>query len=254
MSTVETAPGVAPEIAIDPVCGMKVKVAGARNTAVHEGRTFYFCNPKCLAKFTAEPGRYLRPAEAVARPEPPAKPGAIYTCPMHPEVRQAGPGSCPSCGMALEPAEITLDEGPNEELLDMTRRFWVGLAFALPVVALEMGAHLFDLHALVSAKRSAWLQMAFATPVVLWAGWPLLQRGAQSLANRALNMFTLIALGVLTAWAYSMATTLAPGLFPGGRPPVYFESAAAIVVLALDRKSTRLNSSHVSESRMPSSA
>ena len=165
-----TPPGIAPGTAIDPVCGMKVKMEGAKNTTVHDGTTYYFCNPKCLAKFTAEPLRYLNPAEAA--PPAPAKPGAIYTCPMHPEIRQVGPGSCPICGMALEPAEISLDSGPNEELQDMTRRFWIGLIIALPVVALEMGSHLVDLHAIVSPQMSAWLQMAFASPVVLWAGWP----------------------------------------------------------------------------------
>src|ERR1700744_6544124 len=121
---------IAPEIAIDPVCGMKVKVATAKNVTQHEGHTYYFCNPKCLAKFTAEPERYLKPAEVAEAPAPP--PGTIFTCPMHPEVRQVGPGSCPICGMALEPAEVTLDQGPNGELLDMTRRLWIGGGLALP--------------------------------------------------------------------------------------------------------------------------
>ena len=209
------------EIAIDPVCGMKVKVAGAKNVTEHAGHAYYFCNPKCLTRFVAEPARYLAPPET--RPAaPPAAPGTIFTCPMHPEVRQVGPGGCPICGMALEPAEVTLDEGPNEELLDMTRRLWIGGALALPVVALDMGGHLFGLHS------SAWIQLLFATPVVLWAGWPFLLRGAQSLRTRHLNMFTLIALGTGTAWLYSLvATVLAPAL------PVYFEAASVIVVLAL---------------------
>ncbi len=231
------APAIAPGTAIDPVCGMKVKIEGAKNTTVHDGTTYYFCNPKCLAKFTAEPLRYLKPAEAA--PAQPVQPGAIYTCPMHPEIRQVGPGSCPICGMALEPAEISLDSGPNEELIDMSRRFWIGLVIALPVVALEMGSHLVDLHAIVSLQISAWLQMALATPVVLWAGWPFFVRGAQSLASRNLNMFTLIAIGTGAAWLYSMAATLAPGLFPAalrdghGSVPVYFEASAVIVVLVL---------------------
>ena len=216
---------------------MKVKMEGAKNTTVHDGTTYYFCNPKCLAKFTAEPLRYLNPAEAA--PPAPAKPGAIHTCPMHPEIRQVGPGSCPICGMALEPAEISLDSGPNEELQDMTRRFWIGLIIALPVVALEMGSHLVDLHAIVSPQMSAWLQMAFASPVVLWAGWPFFVRGAQSIARRTLNMFTLIAIGTGAAWLYSMIATLAPGLFPAalrdghGSVPVYFEASAVVVVLVL---------------------
>ena len=208
------------DTAIDPVCGMKVKIAGAKNTTVHEGRPYYFCNPRCLAKFSAGPARYLRPEETP--PPQPVAPGATFTCPMHPEVRQIGPGSCPICGMALEPEEISLDQGPNEELADMTRRLWIGGALALPVVALDMGGHFFALpHTL-----SSWIELLFATPVVLWAGWPFFVRGAQSVARRSLNMFTLIALGTGTAWLYSVvATTI-------GRP-VYFESATVIIVLTL---------------------
>src|SRR5476649_386501 len=192
------------EIAIDPVCGMKVTVAGAKNVTVHDGRPYYFCGSKCLAKFTADPARYLKPVEE--RPAPPASAsGTIFTCPMHPEIRQVGPGSCPICGMALEPAEVSLDQGPNEELLDMTRRFWIGGALALPVVALDMGGHLLGLHLL----HAAWIELLFATPVVLWAGWPLLMRGVQSIQRRALNMFTLIALGTGTAWLYSLVATMA---------------------------------------------
>ena len=224
----------APRTTIDPVCGMKVKIAGASHTGLHAGHTHYFCSSRCLAKFTAEPDRYLAPAPAKAAPV-----GTIFTCPMHPQVRQVGPGSCPICGMALEPAEASLEQGPNEELIDMTRRFWVGLAITLPVVGLEMGGHLFDLHALVSPQMSAWLQLIFATPVVLWAGWPFFVRGVQSIARRALNMFTLIAIGTGAAWLYSIAATLAPDLFPRsfrdmhGVVPVYFEAASVIVVLVL---------------------
>ena len=167
------------ERATDPVCGMKVKIAGAKNTAVHEGQTYFFCNPKCLQKFTSEPDRYLKPAEAA--PATPVPAGTIYTCPMHPEIRQVGPGSCPICGMALEPAEASLDHGPNEELLDMTRRLWIGLVLSLPVVAMEMGGHLTNLHMLLGQKTSNWLQFALATPVVLWGGWPFFVRGWQSL-------------------------------------------------------------------------
>jgi Cu+-exporting ATPase len=209
-------------IAIDPVCGMQVKVAGAKHTAQHHGHTHYFCNPKCLAKFSAEPARYLKPAEVVERPAPPAAPGTIYTCPMHPEVRQHGPGSCPICGMALEPEAPTLDQGPNEELTDFTRRLWIGGALTVPVVVLDMGGHVLP----IPHMLSAWIQLLFATPVVLWAGWPFFVRGAQSVARMAFNMFTLIALGTGTAFLYSIVAT------PLGRP-VYFESAAVIIVLVL---------------------
>ncbi len=230
------APVQDPAIAIDPVCGMKVKIEGAKNTTVHEGQTYYFCNPKCLQKFTAEPARYLKPEQAAA---PPVAPGTIFTCPMHPEIRQVGPGSCPICGMALEPAEISLDDGPNEELLDMQRRLWIGGALAVPLVALDMGGHLFGLHGLLPHGLMPWLMLALATPVVLWAGWPFFVRGWQSVRTGHLNMFTLIALGTGVAWAYSVVATVAPGLFPmgvraaDGTVPVYFEPAAVIVVLVL---------------------
>ncbi len=206
------------EFATDPVCGMKVKTAAARDTAQHAGHTYYFCSPKCQTKFTAEPARYLEPAEAVARPT--AAPGTIFTCPMHPEIRKVGPGSCPICGMALEPADASLEHGPNEELADMTRRLWIGGALAVPVVALDMGGHFINFH-------SNWVELLFATPVVLWAGWPFFVRGVQSVMRRALNMFTLIALGTGTAWLYSVAATIT------GRGDVYFESAAVIIVLVL---------------------
>jgi Cu+-exporting ATPase len=206
------------EFATDPVCGMKVKVAAARHTAQHAGYTHYFCRPTCLDKFTAEPARYLTLAEAAT--QAPAAPGTIFTCPMHPEIRQVGPGSCPICGMALEPAEASLEQGPNEELADMTRRLWIGGALAVPVVALDMGGHFINFH-------SNWVELLFATPVVLWAGWPFFVRGVQSVMRRALNMFTLIALGTGTAWLYSVAATIM------GRGDVYFESAAVIIVLVL---------------------
>ena len=207
------------EIAIDPVCGMKVKVATAKNTTLHAGHTHYFCNPKCLVKFTGDPDKYLKPQPAEAVP-PPAPPGTIFTCPMHPEVRQVGPGSCPLCGMGLEPAEITLGQGPNKELIDMTRRLWIGGALSLPVVALDMGGHVLNIY-------SSWIELLFATPVVLWAGWPFFARGVQSVQRRALNMFTLIALGTGTAWLYSVVATIT------GASSVYFESAALIIVLTL---------------------
>lgn len=187
-------------------------------------------------KFLADPERYLDPAAAKAEPVPE---GTIYTCPMHPEIRQVGPGSCPICGMALEPVLVSLDAGPNEELIDMTRRFWIGLVLTLPVFVLEMGGHLLGLDHLISQRTSNWIQMLLATPVVLWAGWPFFQRGWQSLVNRRLNMFTLIAMGTGAAWVYSMVATLAPGIFPDqfrqadGSVAVYFEAAAVITVLVL---------------------
>jgi Cu+-exporting ATPase len=238
----DRAPETSPETAIDPVCGMTVKIDGAKHVTTHEGQTYYFCNTKCLAKFTAAPAQYLTPAEQRPAP-PPAAAGATYTCPMHPEIRQVGPGSCPLCGMALEPAEVTLDQGPNQELADMTRRLWIGGALALPVVALDMGGHigghLFDLHALLPPSVIGWIELILASPVVLWAGWPFLVRGVQSVGRRALNMFTLIALGTGASWLYSTVATVAPGLFPpsfrtaDGSVPVYFEAASVIVVLVL---------------------
>ncbi|HYD08365.1 MAG TPA: HAD-IC family P-type ATPase, partial [Reyranella sp.] len=227
----------APETAIDPVCGMTVKIDGARHTAVHDGHPFYFCSARCLAKFTAEPARYLEPAARAPEPELPA--GTIYTCPMHPEVRQAGPGNCPICGMALEPELMSAEAGPNHELIDMQRRFWIALVLAAPVFALEMGGHLTGLTEMLGARLSGWIQFALATPVVLWAGWPFFERGWQSLRTRNLNMFTLIAMGTGVAWLYSVVALLAPGLFPpafrghDGVVPVYFEAAAVITVLVL---------------------
>ena len=229
-------PHGADRTATDPVCGMTVKIATAKHTTVHDGKTYYFCSPKCLRKFTAEPLRYLKPAET---PRAPVAPGTIFTCPMHPEIRRVGPGSCPICGMALEPAEVSLDDGPSEELTDMTRRLWVGLVLAVPVVILEMGGHLTGLHMLIGQKLSGWLQFALATPVVLWAGWPFFLRGWQSLKTRNLNMFTLIAMGTGVAWAYSVVAIALPGLFPpafrgaDGTVAVYFEAAAVITVLVL---------------------
>jgi Cu+-exporting ATPase len=229
--------GAAEAVAIDPVCGMKVAVAGAKNTAIHDGRTYYFCSPRCLAKFTAQPDSYLKPAEPA--PAAPVAAGTVYTCPMHPQIRQVGPGSCPICGMALEPEVASADSGPNHELIDMTRRFWIGLVLAVPVMALEMGGHLTNLHMLLGPTLSNWLQFALATPVVLWAGWPFFVRGWQSLKTRNLNMFTLIAMGTGVAWLYSVVAVAVPGLFPEtfrgaeGTVAVYFEAAAVITVLVL---------------------
>jgi Cu+-exporting ATPase len=221
----------------DPVCGMEVDPHTAKHRAEHVGRTFYFCSEGCRTKFVASPERYLSPGEAA--PAPSAPEGAIYTCPMHPEIRQVGPGNCPICGMALEPVLVTAETGPNPELADMTRRFWAGLALSLPVLALEMGGHLAGLDHVFPRSLSNWVQLALATPVVLWAGWPFFERGWASVVNRSLNMFTLIAMGTGVAWLYSLVATLAPGLFPAafrahdGSVAVYFEAAAVITVLVL---------------------
>ena len=192
----------------DPVCGMSVDPQKTPHHHHHAGHDYHFCGGGCRTKFAADPLRYLEP-----RAPAPVVVGATYTCPMHPEVRQTGPGSCPLCGMALEPETISLDDRPNAELADMSRRFWIGAALALPVFLLEMAEHLLGLH-LLSGSVSAWLQLALATPVVLWAGWPFFVRGWQSIVNRSLNMFTLVAMGTGVAWAYSVVATVAPQVFP----------------------------------------
>ena len=223
----------------DPVCGMEVDPARTPHHAHHGGGAFHFCSTGCKGKFEADPGKYLKP-KAEAAPTA-AEKAAIYTCPMHPEIRQQGPGSCPICGMALEPLEITAEAAPNEELADMTRRFWVGLALTLPIFVLEMGSHIpgLGIHHLVPPRMSVWIQFLLGTPVVLWAGWPFFVRGWQSFRNRSLNMFSLIALGTGAAYLYSLVATFAPGVFPqgfrgmDGTVAVYFEAAAVITVLVL---------------------
>jgi Cu+-exporting ATPase len=221
----------------DPVCGMTVDPETTPHHHEVGGTTHHFCSAGCRGKFAADPDRYLHPkAEAAAPANVPE--GAIWTCPMHPEIRQVGPGSCPICGMALEPEMPTLDEGPNPELVDMSRRFWVSAALSLPLFVLAMGSELLGWHWL-PMRTSVWLQLALATPVVLWGGWPFFERGRASLKSRNLNMFTLISLGVGVAYSYSLVATLAPSLFPpsfhtmGGMVPVYFEAAAVITTLVL---------------------
>jgi Cu+-exporting ATPase len=212
---------------IDPVCGMTVSPARAAGHMDHEGETYYFCGQSCLKRFQADPQQFVGSAEK-AEPTAPTVAGATYTCPMHPEIVQDGPGSCPTCGMALEPRTVTLDEGPNPELVDMTRRFWVSALLAGPLLVGAMGGFM-----------PRWLELALATPVVLWGGWPFFVRGWQSLVNRSLNMFTLIGLGVAVAYGYSVVASLFPGLFPAGfrdeagEVGVYFEVAAAVVTLIL---------------------
>lgn len=219
---------------VDPVCGMSVDPRTAKHRAEHRGHSYYFCSAGCRTKFVNDPQKYLGNRELESVPE-----GTIYTCPMHPEIRQVGPGTCPICGMALEPEIASADTGPNPELIDMRRRFWIGLVLSLPVLALEMGGHLTNLHMLLGKTLSNWIQFALATPVVLWAGWPFFVRAWQSLVTRNLNMFTLIAMGTGVAWIYSVVGVVAPQLFPpafrdpDGAIAVYFEAAAVITVLVL---------------------
>jgi Cu+-exporting ATPase len=222
----------------DPVCGMTVDLATTAHRTTHDGRSFGFCSAGCLRKFEADPDRYLRPAEDRPAPEPMPE-GTIFTCPMHPEVRQVGPGDCPICGMALEPETVTADTGPSAEYLDMRRRFVLSAVLALPLVVIAMGRHLLPGlfgHAPVLLD---WLELALATPVVLWGGWPFFVRGWRSIVSGHLNMFTLIAIGTGIAWVYSVVAVLAPGLFPAafrdahGSVGLYFEAAAVIVALVL---------------------
>jgi Cu+-exporting ATPase len=228
-------PGASDEIR-DPVCGMVVDPHTARHRHQFEGRTYYFCSAACLGKFQADPRKYL---VSQAGAEGAVPEGTVYTCPMHPQIRQIGPGSCPICGMALEPVLATAATGPNPELIDMTRRFWIGAVLTVPVFVLEMGAHLTGLGDHIGQTASNWLQMILATPVVLWGGWPFFVRGWQSVVSRNLNMFTLIAMGTGVAWVYSVVATLAPEIFPqafrlgDGAVAVYFEAAAVITVLVL---------------------
>src|ERR1700760_895033 len=222
----------------DPVCGMSVNPETSKHRFEHAGTTYHFCCNGCRTKFEADPVKYLdkTKTEAEANPMPA---GPIYTGPMHPQIRQGGPGTCPICGMALEPDVVSLDDAPNPELADMTCRFWIGAVLSIPPVVLEMGSHLVGGHGLIDQTLSNWIQLVFATPVVLWAGWPFFVRGWQSLMTRNLNMFTLIAIGTGVAYAYSLIGTIVPQAFPSsfrghdGAVAVYFEAAAVIIVLVL---------------------
>ncbi|MBC7172045.1 MAG: heavy metal translocating P-type ATPase, partial [Polyangiaceae bacterium] len=225
------------ESRIDPVCGMTVRAEGPHHF-VHAGHPYDFCSAKCRAKFESDPERYLNPA-AVSEPE--LQKGARFTCPMHPEIVRDAPGSCPICGMALEPLEISADEEDNVELRDMTRRFFTALAFSAPLLAIAMGDMLpgQPLSTLFSPRARVLVELALATPVCLWSAWPFYVRAVQSLRNRRLNMFTLIGLGVSVAYGYSVIAALVPGIFPhafrhgSGEVAVYFEAAAVIVTLIL---------------------
>jgi len=219
----------------DPVCGMVVDPATTPHHASHDGHDYHFCSAQCRTKFVAAPGDYLMPSAPVDAPA-----GAIWTCPMHPEVRQDHAGACPICGMALEPEVASANTGPGAEYLDMRWRFRVALALALPVFLLEMGGHLFPaIHHLIAPEISHGVQAVLATPVVLWAGWPFFARAWVSLKTRHLNMFTLVAMGTGVSWAYSMVALLVPQAFPAefrdsmGMVAVYFEAAAVITVLVL---------------------
>ncbi len=227
------------QMAIDPVCGMTVDPNAGKPSYQHGGQTYHFCSDGCRSKFTADPARYLnKVGEAKPLPQ-----GTLYTCPMHPEIVQEGPGPCPICGMALEPMGVPPEHehGGNPELVDFTRRLWVAVPLSLALVALDMGSHVFgvDLLPFLSPHAEQWLKLALATPAVLWCGWPFFVRGFASLRSGWLNMFTLIALGTGAAYLYSLVATLAPSLFPAamqdahGLIPTYFEAAAVIVALVL---------------------
>jgi len=227
--------------AIDPVCGMQVDPATTPHHATHAGTDYHFCSARCREKFMADPARYLQPKTQTQTqtqtpaPPPVAPAGTIYTCPMHPQIRQAGPGTCPICGMALEPEMPSLEDDDNPELRDFTHRFWWTLPLTAIVLALAMLGHRITF---LSTDARTWLELALSAPVVLWAGWPFFARCAQSIRNRSPNMWTLIGIGVGAAFGYSVVATLAPDLFPAsfhdhGRVGVYFEAAAVIVSLTL---------------------
>jgi Cu+-exporting ATPase len=222
---------------LDPVCGMTVDPAKTANHTHNLDIDYHFCSAGCLAKFTADPAKYLTGAPRAVPIASNTVSGAMWTCPMHPEIRREGPGTCPICGMALEPEEPALDDAPNPELVDFTRRFWVSTVLAVPLLILTMGSELMGLH-LVGPSMSPWIQLALTAPIVLWAGWPFFTRGWTSIVTRKLNMFTLIAIGVGAAFLYSLVATLMPGLFPSefrmhGMVPVYYEAAGVVVALVL---------------------
>ena len=273
-------------MAVDPICGMTINEKSAAGTLVYAGATYFFCSQDCLDKFKREPAKY-RPSAKEPLPEQlPAVPGTIYVCPMDPEVRESKPGACPKCGMALEPETpaapavkteyvcpmhpeivrpepgacpicgmaleprtVTLDEETNPELVDMTRRFWISAVLSAPLFLLALAEFLpaQPVHSWFSPHALNWFQLALATPVVLWGGWPFFQRGWVSIINRSLNMFTLIAIGVGTAYVYSVAATLFPDAFPqsfrgqGGEVGVYFDAAAVITTLVLLGQVLELN-------------
>ena len=239
-----TAAHTAQQPALDPVCGMTVDPDRAAGSFEYKGQTYYFCSTHCLHRFRENPESFLnktapQPIGITRQPKP--VPGQKYTCPMHPEIIRDAPGSCPICGMALEPLTVSLEDEKNPELIDMTRRFWVAVVLAIPVFVLGMSDLIpgQPLQRLISLRTLAWVQLVLATPVVLWAGWPFFVRAWQSIVNRSLNMFTLIGLGVAVAYIFSVVAVLLPGIFPPsfrdhhGNVPVYFEAAAVITTLVL---------------------
>jgi P-type Cu+ transporter len=257
MSSSETTTTADPSPTRDPVCGMTPK-ADTPHRLIHEGAEVVFCSAGCKSKFEANPATYMNAftaheadmhdhsghgagchGHASATPAKMAAAGSQWTCPMHPEIVRDGPGACPICGMALEPMTPSAGDGPNPELRDMKRRFVFGVVLSLPLLVIEMGGHVFGIDRFIPPTINPWIQMALATPVVLWAGWPFFARGAASVRNRSLNMFSLIALGTGAAWIYSMIAAIAPGLFPAelrsahGTVPVYFEASAVIITLVL---------------------
>lgn len=222
----------------DPVCGMDVDRMTAAHIHSHNGTVLYFCSTGCETKFVTNPDTYLDPSE----PAEPMPEGTLFTCPMHPEIVQDGPGSCPKCGMALEPMGIPAeDTGPNPELIDFTRRFWIGTLFTVPLLVVSMGPYvgLGFIRDAIGEKLTLWIELLLGTPVILWAGWPFFGRGVQSVINRSLNMFTLIGMGVGAAYVFSVVAVLVPDIFPDGfrdaegHVGVYFEAGAVIVVLVL---------------------
>jgi Cu+-exporting ATPase len=229
-------------MAIDPVCGMEADEKSPAEKYDYAGKTYFFCSLYCLEKFKEQPDKYLGPEfprhEEHVNESPPA---AVYTCPMHPEIIRQAPGSCPICGMALEPRTVTLEAEVNPELIDMTRRFWISVALTAPIFLFAMSDMIpgRPVERLISFRLLNWIQLALATPVALWCGWPFFQRGWSSIVNRSLNMFTLIAIGVGTAYVYSIVATIFPNLFPqsfrghGGEVGVYFDAAAVITTLVL---------------------
>jgi Cu+-exporting ATPase len=239
-----TAAHTAHEPALDPVCGMTVDPDRAAGSFEYKGKTYYFCSTHCLQRFREDPERFLnkaapQPIGITRQPKPPAE--QKYTCPMHPEIIRDAPGSCPICGMALEPLTVSLEDEENPELADMSRRFWVALVLTIPVFVLGMSDLIpgQPLQRLISMRTLVWVQLVLATPVVLWAGWPFFVRAWQSIVNRNLNMFTLIGLGVAVAYLFSLIGVIVPGIFPPsfrdhhGNVPVYFEAAAVITTLVL---------------------
>ena len=223
----------------DPVCKMKVMPETAAAKYDYKGKTYYFCAQRCMERFRANPEQFLNPQPAAPKPQVAASDDAIYTCPMHPEVRQHGPGSCPKCGMALEPEILTAEQEENPELVDMARRFRACVALTIPVLVLAMSEMMPGSvgHSVLSIPALHWVQFFLSTPVVLWGGWPFFQRAWASIVNRSPNMFTLIGIGTGTAYAFSAAAVLYPAMFPagfrghGGYVTVYFEAAAVITTL-----------------------